>query len=48
MTGYGLDGPGSILGMASLSLLCSVQSGSGAQAPSYPVGTGGNFFWGRD
>jgi hypothetical protein len=39
-TGYGLDGPGAIPGMARFSLLHSVQTCPGAHPASYPMGTG--------
>jgi hypothetical protein len=41
-TGYGLDGQGLIPGR-DVSLLHSVQTGSGAHPASYPMGTGGSF-----
>jgi hypothetical protein len=44
VTGYGLDGQGSILSRAIyFSLFHSVQIGSGAHPDSYTMGTGGSF-----
>jgi hypothetical protein len=43
VTGYELDGPGSIPGRAKISLLHSVQTGFGAHPASYPMDTDGEF-----
>jgi hypothetical protein len=41
VTGYGLDGRGSILAGTTFSPLHSVQTGSGAHPASYPMDAGG-------
>jgi hypothetical protein len=46
--GYGLDGPGSILGKTRfLSLLHSVETGSGPHTASYPMSAGEDFLGGK-
>jgi hypothetical protein len=42
-TGYWLEGPGSITGIAKFCLLHSFQAGSGAHPASYPMGIRGSF-----
>jgi hypothetical protein len=43
VTGYGMDGPGSIPGSAGFSLLHSVQTDSGVHPASFPMRTEGFF-----
>jgi hypothetical protein len=47
VTGSGLDGPGSIPDSARFSHLHSVQTKSGAQSASYPMGTRDSFPGGK-